>query len=232
MFFSSIGTAGRLGQLSFRFVLVRSVCALPRSIFNPSSQLSGKFKTWQSFPNDRTCKHLFFLFMQVNVMIFLPFCWFKTWRKHFRVRYRCAVFPVFRTLALDSRYWYSDYLHVYFGHNALLYEYLKDFIDLHTFWTFVFDICTCYCTDDILFDFYFWLSMPYLLDIVRLTLPSRLYFSTSVFSICFCIILYLYTLIYSSIFLVQFELRLQTERMVRGLWLHRPKELPTRRNYD
>ena len=43
---------------------------------------------------------------------------------------------------------------------------------------------------------------------------------------------YLYTLYLSLYFLVQFELRLQTERMVRGLWLHRPKELPTRRNYD
>ena len=65
------------------------------------------------------------------------------------------------------------------GHNALLYEYLKDFIDLHIFWILVFDIFICYCTDDIYLILILFLAFNALfcLIFVCLVLPTRLYSS-------------------------------------------------------
>ena len=133
-FFSSIGTAGRLGQLNFRFVFSSVGLRIAAFNFQPLFTTLRQIQNVSILPSDRTCKHLFSLFfMQVNVMIFYLFA-----DLHLEETFQSKDIDVLFSRSLEP--WRKirgiDIALIYMfipGHNALLYEYLKDFIDLHIF---------------------------------------------------------------------------------------------------
>ena len=89
---------------------------------------------------------------------------------------------------------------------------------LYMFWYFTF-IHWITAPFDLLYSF-FWLSMPayFIFIFVCLSLPSWLL-------ICLCILIYIYPCTYPSYLCYRLK-SVAEERMVQGLWLHRPAVLP------